>query len=169
MKTKQSHTFSVGLSVSEQSGFLELDLSYGDITKEELQELFRSYRLKKKFFRMNDGSFIDLAEAQEIGEMVSILNTLNVSSKEMEDRSTFKLAKGLALYLDDLFNEKTIQVQKNEQFYQLIDVILNIGKQKYKLPKNIHAQLRPYQETGFTFFLIALIVSRAITLAPKLA
>ncbi len=153
MKTKQSHTFSVGVSVSEQSGFLELDLSYGDITKEELQELFRSYRLKKKFFRMNDGSFIDLDEAQEIGEMVSILNKLNISSKEMEDRSTFKLSKGLALYLDDLFDEKTVQIQKNEQFYQLIDIILNMRKQKYELPKNVHAQLRPYQETGFQWLM----------------
>lgn len=153
MKTKRSNTFSVGLSVSEQSGLLELDLSYGDITKEELQQLFRSYRLKKKFFRMSNGSFIDLMEAEDIGKMISVLNILNISNREMEDRSTFKLAKGLALYLDDLFDEQTIQVQKSEQFYQLIDVILNMGKQKYPLPSNIHAQLRPYQETGFQWLM----------------
>ncbi len=153
MSQKNSRTFSIGLRASEESGLLELDLSYGDIEKEELQQLFRSYRLKKKFFRMNNGSFIDLTESEEIGKMITTLNNLNISSRDMEDHSRFKLSKGLALYLDDLFDEETVQIQKNEQFYQLIDLISNMGKQKYELPSNINAQLRPYQEIGYQWLM----------------
>lgn len=152
MKAKQSNSFSVGLRVSQDIDLLELELNYGDISKEELQHLFRSYRLKKKFFRLTDGSFIDL-ESEEISKMVNLLDNLNVSAKEMEAESTFRLAKGLALYVDDLFDETAVEVQKNEEFHQLLHTISNMEQQNYELPDGIHAKLRPYQENGFKWLM----------------
>ena len=152
MKAKQNNTFSVGLRVSKEIDLLELDLNYGDVSKEELQQLFRSYRLKKKFFRLTDGSFIDL-ESEEIGKMVSILDNLNVSAKDMEVQTTFHLSKGLALYVDDLFDETAVEIQKNEEFLQLIDIISNMEQQQYELPSGIQAELRPYQEVGFKWLM----------------
>ena len=152
MKSKQSNTFSVGLRVSEEIDLLELDLNYGDISKEELQQLFRSYRLKKKFFRLTDGSFIDL-ETEDIGKMVQLLDNLNVSAKDMEAQSVFRLSKGLALYVDDLFDETTVEIQKNEEFHKLIETISNMEQEHYELPSGIHAQLRPYQEIGYQWLM----------------
>jgi len=152
MKAKQSNSFSVGLRISKDIDLLELELNYGDISKEELQHLFRAYRLKRKFFRLTDGSFIDL-ESEEIGTMVNLLDNLNVSAKEMEAQTTFQLSKGLALYVDDLFDETAVEVQKNEEFYQLIDTIANMEQQQYDLPSGIHATLRPYQEVGFRWLM----------------
>jgi len=152
MKSKQSNTFSVGLRVSDEIDLLELDLNYGDISKEELQQLFRSYRLKKKFFRLTDGSFIDL-ETEDIGKMVQLLDNLNVSAKDMEAQSVFRLSKGLALYVDDLFDETTVEIQKNEEFHKLIEIITNTEQQNYKLPEGINAKLRPYQEIGFQWLM----------------
>lgn len=152
MKAKPSNSFSVGLRVSKEIDLLELELSYGDIPKEELQQLFRSYRLKRKFFRLTDGSFIDL-ESEEIEKMVHLLDNLNVSSKEMEEETTFRLSKGLALYVDDLFDETTVEIQKNEEFHQLIQAISSIEQQKYEIPEGVNATLRPYQETGFQWLM----------------
>ncbi|MBP3610461.1 MAG: SNF2 helicase associated domain-containing protein [Lachnospiraceae bacterium] len=152
MKAKQTNAFSVGLRVSKDIDLLEMDLNYGDISKEELQQLFRSYRLKKKFFRLTDGSFIDL-ESEEIGKMVEILDNLNVSAKEMEGQSTFKLSKGLALYLDDLFDETAIEVQKNEEFRQMLDTVSDMEQQTYEIPSGVRAELRPYQELGFRWLM----------------
>lgn len=152
MKAKQSNSFSVGLRVSQDIDLLELELNYGDISKEELQHLFRSYRLKRKFFRLTDGSFIDL-ESEEIGKMVNLLDNLNVSAKEMEAQTTFQLSKGLALYVDDLFDETAVEIQKNEEFHQLIDTISNMEQQQYELPSGVNAELRPYQEIGFQWLM----------------
>lgn len=152
MKAKQSNSFSVGLSISKDIDLLELELNYGDISKEELQHLFRSYRLKRKFFRLTDGSFIDL-ESEEIGKMVQLLDNLNVSSKEMEEQTTFQLSKGLALYVDDLFNDTAVEVKKNEEFHQLIESISNMEQKHYKLPDGVNAVLRPYQISGFQWLM----------------
>ena len=152
MKAKPSHTFSVGLRVSSSIDLLELDINYGDISKEELQQMFRSYRLKRKFFRLMDGSFINL-ESEDIGQIANVLENLNVSSKEMEEKTTFQLSKGLALYLDDLFDESIVEVQKNEEFHQLINIITNTEQQDYPLPSGINAELRPYQEIGYQWLM----------------
>ncbi len=152
IRAKRNHAFSVGLRLSEDVNLLELDLNFGDISKEEMQQMFRSYRLKKKFFRLSDGSFIDLS-SENIGEMVSLLDNLNVSAKEMEEKETFQLSKGLALYLDDLFDETTTVVQKNEEFRALTEQIATMGQKVYELPHGIQAELRPYQETGYRWLM----------------
>ncbi|MGN0506691.1 MAG: SNF2 helicase associated domain-containing protein [Lachnospiraceae bacterium] len=152
MKSKSSQKFSVGLRVSEDIDLLELDLNYGDISKEEMQQMFRSYRLKRKFFRLTDGSFIDL-ESDDIRQMVTTLDDLSVSGKALESSSTFRIAKGLALYVDDLFDETKIEVQKNEEFFKLIDTILSAKEHAYEVPEGIHAELRAYQIVGYRWLM----------------
>lgn len=152
MKAKRSNSFSVGIRLSNDIDLLEMELSYGDMPKEELQQLFRAYRLKKKYFRLTDGSFIDI-ESDEIKQMADLLDSLNVSSKDMEIKNTFQVAKGLALYLDDLLDEADIEVQKTEEFQQLIDLISNMSKTHYDLPEGIETKLRPYQVTGFQWLM----------------
>ncbi len=152
MKARNSHKFSVGLRLSEHLDLLELDLNYGDISKEELRQMFRAYRLKRKFFRLLDGSFIDL-ESEDIRQMVGKLDNLNVSGKTLETGQTFQVSKGLALYLDDLFDESKVEVQRNEEFQKLTNTILSIGEQTYEVPNGIHATLRPYQITGYQWLM----------------
>lgn len=152
MSAKQSQSFSVGLRVSEGIDLLELDVNYGTISKEDLRQLFRSYRLKRKFFRLTDGSFIDL-DTEDVHEMTDLLDNLNVSAKEMEEQQVYHVSKGLALYLDDLFDESKIQIQKNEEFKKLISSILNISEQTYDVPTGINAVLRPYQVVGYQWLM----------------
>jgi len=152
MKTKKSGSFSVGVRLSDEVDLLEMELSYGDISKEELKQLFRAYRLKKKFFRLTDGSFIDL-ETKGIHEIAEILENLNVSAKELETNETYQISKGLALYLDDLLNEARIEVRKNEEFQNLITTISSMGEVEYTLPEGINASLRPYQQTGYQWLM----------------
>ena len=49
---------SVGVSVS--SGLLNLDISTDDIPQAELLDILASYRAKKKYYRLKDGSFMNL-------------------------------------------------------------------------------------------------------------
>ena len=152
MSAKQSQSFSVGLSVSEGVDLLELDVNYGTVSKEDLKQLFRSYRLKKKFFRLTDGSFVDL-DTEQIRKMAALLDNLNLSSKELEYQQVYKVSKGLALYLDDLLEESQIQFQKNEEFRKLLTSLRHMTETSYEVPEGIQATLRGYQEVGYRWLM----------------
>ena len=48
-------------------GFLEIDFYLKDFYFNELQEILNAYKIKKRFFRMRDGAFIDLTKSDQIG------------------------------------------------------------------------------------------------------
>ena len=137
----------VGLRANSEIDLLEMELDYDDIPREELKDLFRSYQLKKKYFRLKDGSFIDLKE-RPIQELANILEGLNVSPKNINSES-IKLSKSSAFYLEDTLKETSLIVSKNEEFTQLINRILLPKQQNYPIPEKITALLRPYQVTGY--------------------
>ncbi len=152
LKSSRTRKFSIGLNVSGESDLLELNLTYGDVTKEELKSLFRAYRLKKKFFRLSDGSFIDL-ESDELNELNGILDDLNISAKEIEKKDVLQVSKGLALFADRIFDEGRFTVTKNEEFRNLVDNVLNSSNKDYEVPEEINAKLRPYQIVGYKWLM----------------
>lgn len=152
LKSSQNRRFSIGLNVSRESDLLELDLAYGDVSKEELKQLFRAYRLKKKFFRLSDGSFINL-ESDELNELNDILDNLNISAKEIEKKDNLRVSKGLALFADRIFDEGRFLVTKNDEFKSLVNNVLTSEERNYTVPDTINAELRPYQTVGYKWLM----------------
>lgn len=139
--------FKIGLRVNNDIDLLEMDLSYDDISQEELHEMFRSFQLKKKYYRLKDGSFLNL-ENDDIKSLSDILENLNVTTKQLNGHA-LKLATSSAFFLEEVLKETDFTVEKNEGFHRLIQRILDPVKKDYKVPEEITAQLRPYQVTGF--------------------
>ena len=144
---KSPGSFKAGLSVSTGVDLLEMDLNYEEVPKDELQNLFKSYRMKKKYYRLKNGSFINL-EDESIKNVWDILNNLNVSGKEL-DKEKIEVSKNAAVYLNNAFSELNLEVEKNEDFFALVDSILNPSATQYLIPNGIEATLRPYQVIGY--------------------
>lgn len=144
---RNSGNFKTNLRLSSDLNLLEFDIENTIIPKEELNELFRNYRLKKKYYRLKNGDFIDL-ESQDITEMANILDRLNVTVKDLKEE-TLTLPKNTALYLNEVLKESNIEAQKSHEFLQLIDGILAPNSKEYEVPDCIHAELRPYQKVGY--------------------
>ncbi|MDF2610158.1 MAG: hypothetical protein K0R92_1632 [Lachnospiraceae bacterium] len=136
-----------GLRINSGLNLLEVDLNYEEVPKEEIRDLFRSYRMKKKYYRLKDGSFIDLEE-QNVGTLWDILNNLNVSGKDLSNETIY-LSKNSALYLNNVFEEKDFLVERNEAFIDLIDRMIDPSITEYTIPSGINAELRNYQITGY--------------------
>lgn len=144
---KSPGKFRAGLRAGSKSSLLEMDLSYEDIPQDELKDLFKSYRMKKKYYRLRDGSFINLEE-ENIEKVWDILKSLNITGKELNGE-TVELSRNTAFYLDKIFLEKNLAVDKNEQFSLLVNQIINPSMTDYDLPEGINANLRNYQMTGY--------------------
>ncbi len=147
MKITAPGSVNAGVSLTSDLNLLELDIDFEDIPREDLKELFKAYQVKKKYYRLDDNSFIDL-EDQVFKDVWNILSNLNVSYEEL-DNEVIELANSQALYLENALENKRITLTKNQNFTDLVKTILNPQVRDYPIPKDINAKLRNYQITGY--------------------
>jgi SNF2 family DNA or RNA helicase len=140
-------SFKAGVRMNSEFNMLELDLAFDEVPKEELKELLHSYQVKKKYYRLKNGSFINL-EDKTINEVSHILNSLNVKDKNIRE-DVMLLEKQHALYLEKAFSDQDFVFERDRDFMALTEKILNPAKTEHTLPDGILANLRQYQLTGF--------------------
>ena len=148
IRSKGTSNFKMGLRLSTDMDLLEMDLECGDLSKAELRELFHSYKLKKKYYRLKDGTFIDL-EDEHFQNIHNIFESVNVSYKDIKENEPLRLAKGNAIYLSNVLQNTGIAFTKSKNLEELLDKIHENKPMEYMIPTDIHAILRPYQKTGY--------------------
>lgn len=124
--------------------FLELNLEYSQIPQEELEDFFKSIRLKKKYYRLKKGTFINL---QEQGKQMEMLNWL-LENGQTTNEGSIRLSKYMALYLDEIF-PKGNKIKKDASYEKLLQEIERPEKTEWEIPNGITAHLREYQKVGF--------------------
>ena len=148
MRSKKASAFRLGLNLSEDNSLLEMNLEYGDLSRQELKELFHSFKLKKKYYRLQDGTFIDL-DTEDFKQMNQLFESINLSYKDMDGDGPLKLSKGNALYLASVLENTDVEFSKSQNVQELLDKIYSNEPMNYQLPQGIRADLRPYQQTGY--------------------
>ena len=138
------------LGVRVQNNLLNIDLQNIDFDISELKEIMQKYHLKKKYHRLKDGSFINLEESETLEIIESISQGMDISYKEL-GKGEIRLPLYRSLYLEKLLeNAKSTNITKNEEFQDLVN---NIEQKNFiknmEIPKNLNANLRNYQKTGY--------------------
>lgn len=151
LKIRNGSNFSIGLRVSSKMDLLEMNFDFENMTNDELKSLFRALKVKKKYYRMYDGSFINL-ENGDMERLSNILDNLGVTSKNI-DETGIKLSKSNSFYLNEALEKSGFKVNKNKEFVELIDRITNSETLEYELPEGINAELRNYQVTGYKWMM----------------
>lgn len=143
------------LGVRVENNLLKIDLEDIDFDLSELKDIMAGYKLKKKFHRLKNGSFINLEENETIEFLDSITSGMDIDYKQIE-KGELKLPAYRSLYLDRLLqNIKTANVVKNEEYKNLINKIQKKDiNEETKLPENLNAKLRSYQIVGFEWLKI---------------
>lgn len=135
----------LGVSVNQDS-LLELTFSGGDFDFDELIEILRSYRLKRRYHRLKDNTFLSLD-----GEGLSAL------SEFAEETGLAKLKGGKAelplaeaLYVDTLAKEtEGFRLSVGKGFRALVRDIRNPAEAEREIPPELTGVLRDYQATGY--------------------
>ncbi|MGB4661535.1 MAG: SNF2 helicase associated domain-containing protein, partial [Mobilitalea sp.] len=139
--------FKAGVHINSEFNMLELDLEFDEVPKDELRDMLHSFQIKKKYYRLKNGSFINL-EDKTIGEVSHILDSLNVTDKNLKEEALL-LEKQHAIYLDKVFSENEFEFERDRNFMALTEKILNPAQTEYVMPEGILADLRQYQVTGY--------------------
>lgn len=145
---KQPQMGNVGVRI--ENHLLKIDFSQLDFDPAELKEIMENYKLKKKYHRLKDGSFLNLQENETMHFMESITDGMNIGFQEIKT-GELKLPLYRSMYLERLLqNMKHVQIEKEESYRQLVN---QVGEKQVNtnivLPKNLQADLRHYQKVGF--------------------
>ena len=137
---------SVGVTV--ESDLLNLEITTDYLSREELLEVIRSYRLKKKFHRLRSGEFLDL-EDKGIEAVDEMLAMLHVSDKDFL-RGKMKFPAYRALYLDKMLEEQqALYTTRDSLFRSLIKDFKAVADADYDVPDSLKKVLRNYQKEGY--------------------
>ena len=150
-KTKQIRDPKIGtLGVKVENNLLNIDLSKINITPEEIADVMEKYKLKKKFHRLKNGTFLNLDENEDIEFLDKLTSGMDIKYQEIKN-NIIKLPVNRSLYLNELLKKfKTTKSTKNYEYKKLVE---NLEKEnldeQINIPESFNAILRDYQKLGF--------------------
>ncbi len=145
---KEPKVESIGIKI--ENNLLSIDLENLEIDIKELEDVVTRYSLKKKYYRLKDGSFINLTNNKEVDFLEKLITGMDINYKQLE-KGEVKLPIYRSLYLNQLLKDiKSTQIIKNGEYREVVN---SLDKDKLEedmqVPENLKTVLRYYQKTGF--------------------
>lgn len=138
----------VEVGVSLSGDLLELTLNAGDMSREELIEILSKYDRKKKYFRLKNGSFINV-EDEGMQTLLDLKEDLHLTESELK-KEKMNVPKYRAMYLDGELREKqNLLAIRSRTFKELVRNMKTIEDNDFEIPASMESILREYQKTGF--------------------
>ncbi len=136
----------VGLRI--ENNMLHVALRDVNMPMDEVEQILTAYKTKSKYYRLKDGSFIDVEDVG-VGELANIIEGLGITGEDLQ-KGEATLPKYRALYLDQLLRQNAeIEINRDKYFKQIIRDVKNVEDADYEVPESIKATLRSYQKRGF--------------------
>lgn len=135
----------VQVGISLKSDLLSLKLECGGLSFDELYELLDSYRQKKRYHLLRNGTVFRLEKNDALNGL-SQLAAEHAPTQEEKRASTLMLPAHRALVVDSLVQKQQV---RSVAFQRLVSKLKNLETDQSPQPDGLRTQLRPYQLTGF--------------------
>ena len=146
IEVRNSPKVTVGVSLS--GNLLELSMTAGDISKEELIDILSRYNKKKKFYRLKNGAFVNAADSG-LDTVEELRAGLQLTDKQMK-QDKIEVQKYRVLYLDAQLKENpVVSAVKDKSFKSLVRNMKTIEDNDFEVPESLDKVLREYQKRGF--------------------
>ena len=134
-------TVKVGLSVD--SNLVEISPIADEVPMNEVGALLESYRRKRRYHRLKNGTFVDLRNA-DLSELDHVAADLDLDERQL-DSGTITVPGYQAFLLDAQVRDDG----KSDSFDAYVNDVKIIDPKRYSVPDNLKTVLRPYQVEGF--------------------
>lgn len=146
IEVRNSPKITVGVSLS--GNLLELSMTAGDISREELIDILSRYNKKKKFYRLKNGAFVNAADSG-LDTVEELRAGLQLTDKQIK-QDKIEVQKYRALYLDAQLKENpVVSAVKDKSFKSLVRNMKTIEDNDFEVPESLDKVLREYQKRGF--------------------
>ncbi|MCD7954638.1 MAG: SNF2 helicase associated domain-containing protein [Lachnospiraceae bacterium] len=137
---------SVGVSVS--SGLLDLDITTDDVPQDELLEILNSYRIKKNYYRLKDGSYVNLDD-HSLELLVELMDSMHLKPKEFV-KGRMHLPLYRTLYLNKMLEENdSVYSDRDSRFREMVKEFKTINDADFDVPQSLTGIMRQYQKDGY--------------------
>ncbi|MDF7641309.1 SNF2-related protein [Bifidobacterium sp. ESL0784] len=133
--------FKIGLSI--KSGLVEISPIADEIDPSEVPALLNSYRKRRKFHRLRNGAFVNMADV-DTSKLDEVSSDLGLKPVDL-DSGAVSVPAYEAYYLDNQADDE----DKSDEFRSYLNDLRVIDPKTYKVPKSLAHVLRPYQVEGF--------------------
>ncbi len=151
-KLKQNKVYmtpkiTAGINNSEND-YLEFNFNIEDINPSEYKNILEAFREKRKYYRLKDNSFLNL-EDEVLNDFLGLIDSVDGNNKT----GFLNITRNKAVVISDYLNEKNLSFIKGKEIIDDIsEKLLNLKNMKFKVPKDLKAELRKYQITGYKWF-----------------
>ena len=149
-KTKQIKNLKIGgIGIKIQNDLLSIDLDSLNIDIEELKGIMEKYELRKKYYRLKDGSFLNLEDSKEADFLDKLINGMGVKYKDIE-KGEITLPINRTMYLNTILKSlNSTPINKNDEYKKIVTNLDKNGIDEIQVPEELDLVLRYYQKTGF--------------------
>lgn len=150
-KTKQIKKPKIGtIGVKIENNLLNIDIGNLGFDKSEIKEIMEKYRLRKKYHRLKDGTFLILDKNRDLDFIDTLEKNIGISYNDILS-GTIKMPVNRSVYMDKLLERlQNVEITKNEKYAEMVkDVENHTDIKSIKLPDSMEKILRYYQKTGF--------------------
>lgn len=142
-------TPSVELGVSIKSDLLDISIQAEQLPYEELDEILNSYKMRKRYHRLQNGQFMEL-EDTSLSMLSELADGLQMKGADFQE-GRIQMPKHRALYIDAVLKDagEQVHVHRDNLFKGLIRNIKNVEDSDYQIPAAQQGILRSYQRKGY--------------------
>ena len=129
-------------------GLLDLNISTDDISSQELLDILKSYQLKKKYYKLKSGEFVNLQE-QNLEMLAELMKTLHLTPKEFV-KGKMHIPAYRTLYLDQMLeSNENIYATRDRHFLEIVKGFKTINDADFEEPESLSRIMRKYQKNGY--------------------
>ena len=131
-----------------QDGALQLEMSENGEPTPEIAAILKALRDRKKYFRLKDGSFLDLTDMEQWQELAEAAVGGDAHEHEEEEtgRSLLEIESYRAAYMMSLLESGALPVEADGSVKKMV---ASMDEEGEPCPEPLNSMLRPYQLRGF--------------------
>ncbi len=139
----------MGVSINDMN-LLEITFDTRNLDINELMDILASYRQKRRYHRLKDGTFLTLGD-QQLAAVSDFAEKAGVRAENLKDGKA-ELPLSRAMYLDELAAEdERLHLERSAKFRSIVHEVEHPGLLHVEVPKSLRGVLRSYQVTGFNW------------------
>ena len=135
----------LGFSLSDDGTLIHMDINLENVTDDELIELLDAMLKNKKYYRLRNGSIINLQSADS-GKLIDFINSLDIKKVK---NGVFEIPVNKGLFIEKYLRENGMETAADSKFAEFIKDIKDISEEPlFEIAEPLKSKLRDYQITG---------------------